>query len=130
MNVQLRKKEPTDVTSSKTQFRKVESMKVTDFSFMLMNLETETSVMMRDLPAGQTSGFCCLTAGGPLLPIVEEKAVFVNLVLQGEVEGEIFDPFVVVDLHLRGVLVGLEVLDDIREPDRQAVIPGAHDVRR
>lgn len=52
------------------------------------------------------------------------------LVLQGEVEGEIFDPFVVVDLHLRGVLVGLEVLDDIREPDRQAVIPGAHDIRR
>lgn len=52
------------------------------------------------------------------------------LVLQGEVEGKIFDPFVVVDLHLRGVLVGLEVLDDIREPDRQAVVPGADsDVR-
>lgn len=52
------------------------------------------------------------------------------LVLQGEVEGKIFDPFAVVDLHLRGVLVGLEVLDDIREPDRQAVVPGADsDVR-
>lgn len=44
MKVQLRKKEPTDVTSSKKQFRKVESMKVTDFSFMLMNLKTETNV--------------------------------------------------------------------------------------
>lgn len=41
MNVQLRKKEPTEVTSSKKQLRKVESMKVTDFSFMLTNLETE-----------------------------------------------------------------------------------------
>lgn len=129
MNVQLRKKEPTDVTSSKMQFRKVESMKVTDFSFMLMNLETETSLkspLTQDVPAGQTApGFFCWTAGGPLLPIVDEKAVFVYLVLQGEVEGEIFDPFVVVDLHLRGVLIGLEMLDDIREPDRQAVIPGA-----
>lgn len=128
MNVQLRKKEPTDVTSSKKQFRKVESMKVTDFSFMLMNLETETRVkspVPQDLPAGQTSGFSVGTSRGPLLPIVDKKAVFVYLVLQGEVEGEIFDPFVVVDLHLRGVLIGLEVLDDIREPDRQAVIPGA-----
>lgn len=64
MNVQLRKKEPTDVTSSKMQFRKVESMKVTDFSFMLMNLETETSLkspVTQDLPAGQTAPgfFCC-----------------------------------------------------------------------
>lgn len=64
------------------------------------------------------------------LPIVDKKAVSVYLVLQGEVEGKIFDPFVVVDLHLGGVLVGLEVLDDIREPDRQAVVPGADsDVR-
>lgn len=39
MKVQLRKKEPTDVTSSNWQFRKVESMKVTDFSFILMNLK-------------------------------------------------------------------------------------------
>lgn len=39
MKVQLRKKEPTDVTSSKKQFRKVELMKVTDFSFMLINLQ-------------------------------------------------------------------------------------------
>lgn len=99
-------------------------MKVTDFSFMLINLETQTSVKSRGTQR------LVQTARGPRLPIVDKKAVPVYLVLQGEVEGKIFDPFAVVDLHLRGVLVGLEVLDDIREPDRQAVVPGADsDVR-
>lgn len=41
IKVQLRKKEPTEVTSSKKQFRKVESMKVTDFSFIPMNLKKD-----------------------------------------------------------------------------------------
>lgn len=47
------------------------------------------------------------------------------LILQGEVEGRVFDPHVFVDLHLRGVLICLEVFDDIGEPYRQAIIPGA-----
>lgn len=54
---------------------------------------------------------------GSLLPIVDKKAIFVYLVLQGEVEGKVFDAFIVVDLHLRGILIRLEVFDDIREPD-------------
>lgn len=58
-----------------------------------------------------------------LLPIIDEKAIFVYLVLQGKVEGKVFNAFVVVDLHLRGILIGLKVFDDIREPDRQAIIP-------
>lgn len=55
MKVQLRKKEPTDVTSSKKQFRKVESMKVTDFSFMLMNLQrtNDSQHISIDSMAGQ-----------------------------------------------------------------------------
>lgn len=76
-----------------------------------------------------------MNARGPLLPIADEQAVFVYLVLQGEVEGKIFDAFIVVDLHLRGILIRLEVFDDIREPDRQAIIPGVRerelsDIRR
>lgn len=39
-----------------------------------------------------------------------------DLVLQSEVEGEVFDAFVVVNLHSGGVVVCLKVLDDIREP--------------
>lgn len=50
------------------------------------------------------------------------------LVLQGEVEGKIFDAFIAVDLHLRGIFIRLEVFDDIREPDRQAIIPGVSSV--
>lgn len=47
-----------------------------------------------------------------------------DLVLQGEVEGEVLDAFVVVDLHSGGVLVGLQVLDHIWEPHGQPVEPG------
>lgn len=47
-----------------------------------------------------------------------------DLVLQGEVEGEVLDAFVVVDLHSGGVLVGLKVLDHIREPHGEPVEPG------
>lgn len=39
------------------------------------------------------------------------------LVLQGEVEGDAFDAFIVMDLHFRGILIGLQVFNDIREPD-------------
>lgn len=39
------------------------------------------------------------------------------LVLQGKVEGEVFDAFIAVDLHFGGVLICLKVFDDIREPD-------------
>lgn len=58
-----------------------------------------------------------------LLPIIDEKAIFVYLVLQGKVEGKVFNAFIVVDLHLRGILIGLKVFDDIREPDWQTIIP-------
>ncbi len=47
-----------------------------------------------------------------------------DLVLQGEVEGKVFNAFVVVNLHSGGVLVSLKVLDDIREPHREPVEPG------
>lgn len=59
-----------------------------------------------------------------VLPIVDEKAISVYLVLQSEVEGEIFNALIVVELHFRGILIRLKVFDDIREPDWQAVIPG------
>ena len=59
-----------------------------------------------------------------MLPVVQKHAVPVDLVLQGEVEGEVFDALVVVDLHSGGVVVGLEVLDDVREPDGEPVVPG------
>lgn len=39
------------------------------------------------------------------------------LVLQGEVKGYVFNAFIVVYLHFRGVLISLEVFDNIREPD-------------
>lgn len=45
------------------------------------------------------------------------------LVLQGEVKGEVFNALVVVDLHFGGILICLKVFDDIREPNRQAIIP-------
>lgn len=47
-----------------------------------------------------------------------------DLVLQGEVEGEVLSGFVVVNLHSGSVLVGLKVLDDIWEPHREPVEPG------
>lgn len=72
------------------------------------------------------SGFFCSESAWTL-PIVDKKAVFVYLVLQGEVKGNIFDAFIVVDLHLRGILIRLEVFNDIREPDRQAIIPGVRE---
>ena len=50
-----------------------------------------------------------------------------DLVLQGEVEGEVLDALVVVGLHPGGVLVGLQVLDDVREPDGEPVVPGHSD---
>lgn len=57
-------------------------------------------------------------------PVVEEESVPVDLVFQGEVEGEILDALVVVNLDSGRVLVGLEVLDDVREPDGESVEPG------
>lgn len=46
-----------------------------------------------------------------------------DLVLQGEIEGEVFNAFVTVDLHFRGIFICLKMFDDIRKPDRQAIIP-------
>lgn len=46
-----------------------------------------------------------------------------NLVLESEVKSEILNVFVGVDLHFGCVIVGLQVLDDIREPDRQTIVP-------
>lgn len=56
-------------------------------------------------------------------PVVQEDPVPVDLVLQGEVEGEVLDAFAIVDLHPGGVLVGLKVLDDVREPNGESVEP-------
>lgn len=50
-----------------------------------------------------------------------------DLVLQGEVEGEVLDALVVVNLHPGGVLVGLQVLDDIWEPHGEPVEPAHSD---
>lgn len=58
-----------------------------------------------------------------VLPIINEKAVPVYLVLQGEVKSEVFNAFIVVDLHFGGILISLKVFDDIREPNGQAIIP-------
>lgn len=58
-----------------------------------------------------------------VLPIINEKAVPVYLVFQGEVESEVFNAFIVVDLHFGGILICLKVFDDIREPNGQAIIP-------
>ncbi len=52
-----------------------------------------------------------------VLPVIDEEAIFVYLVLQGEVEGEVFSAFIAVDLHFGGVVICLKVFDDIREPD-------------
>lgn len=46
-----------------------------------------------------------------------------DLVLQGEVKGEVLDAFVVVDLHSGGVLVCLKVLDHIWKPHGEPVEP-------
>lgn len=56
-------------------------------------------------------------------PVVEKHSVPVDLVLQGEVEGEVLNAFAVVDLHPGGVLIGLEMFDDIGEPHRKPVEP-------
>lgn len=59
------------------------------------------------------------------LPVADEDPVGVDLVLQGEVEGEVLDAFVAVGLHLGGIVVCLKMLDDVREPHRQAVVPAS-----
>lgn len=64
-----------------------------------------------------------------VLPIIDEKSIPVYLVLQGEVEGEVFNLFIVVDLHFGGILICLKVFDDIREPNRQAIIPASEQNR-
>lgn len=47
-----------------------------------------------------------------------------DLVLQSEVEGEILSALVGVDLHFGSIFISLQVLNDIREPDRQTIVPG------
>lgn len=59
----------------------------------------------------------------PVLPVIQKHSISVDLVLQGEVEGEVFDAFVVVDFDSGGVLIGLEVFDDVRKPHREPVVP-------
>lgn len=54
---------------------------------------------------------------------MNEETVFMYLVLQGEIEGEVFDAFIAVYHHFGGILISLKVFDDIREPDGQAIIP-------
>lgn len=61
------------------------------------------------------------------LPVVDEDTTGVDLVLHGEIEGEVLDAFVAVGLHLGGIVVCLKMLDDVREPHRQAVVPGSTD---
>jgi len=58
-----------------------------------------------------------------VVPVVQEDPVSVDLVLQREVEGEVLNAFVGVDLHPGGVVVGLEVLDDVGEPHREPIVP-------
>ena len=60
----------------------------------------------------------CLCVRLDTVPVVDEYSVGVYLVLQGEVKGEVFCMFVVVSLHSRGILIRLQVMDDIREPHR------------
>lgn len=52
-----------------------------------------------------------------VLPVIDEEAIFVYLVLQSEVEVEVFSAFIIVDLHFGGIIICLKVFDDIREPD-------------
>lgn len=59
------------------------------------------------------------------LPVVDEDTTGVDLVLHGEIEGEVLDAFVAVGLHLGGIVVCLKMLDDVREPHRQAVVPAS-----
>lgn len=56
-------------------------------------------------------------ASGRVLPVVDEEAILVYLVLQGEVEGEVFNAFVAVYLHFGCIVIRLKVFDDIRKPD-------------
>ena len=58
-----------------------------------------------------------------VLPVVDKESVFVYLVLQSEVEGEVFNTFITVYLHFGGIIICLKVFDDIREPDWQTIIP-------
>lgn len=51
-----------------------------------------------------------------------------DLILQREVEGEVLNALAVVDLDPGGVLIGLEMLDDVREPHGEPVEP-AHILR-
>lgn len=56
-------------------------------------------------------------------PVVDKHSVFMDLVLQREIKGEVFGSLVVVDLHAGSVFIRLKVLYDVREPDGQAVVP-------
>lgn len=54
--------------------------------------------------------------------VVEVLAALVDLVLQGEVEGEVPDLLAGEEFGARGVLDVLQVLDHVREPNRQPVV--------
>lgn len=59
----------------------------------------------------------------PAVPVIYKDPISVDLVLQGEIESEVFNAFIVMNLYSGGVLVSLKVLDDIWEPHRQPVVP-------
>lgn len=60
------------------------------------------------------------TAAGSL--VIEVLPLTVNLVFQGEVEGDVFHFLLDEHLGARGVLLFLEVLDHVREPNGQTVV--------
>lgn len=56
--------------------------------------------------------------------VVEELAIAVNLVLQGEIESDMFHLLLDEDFGTGGVLLLLKVLDHVREPHSQTVVAG------
>lgn len=56
--------------------------------------------------------------------VVEEHAIAVNLVLQGEIENDIIHLLLVEDFGTGGVLLFLKVLNHVREPHSQTIVAG------
>lgn len=54
--------------------------------------------------------------------VIDVLSLFMDLVLQGEVESEVFHLLPVEKLHLRLILLILQVLDHVRKPHRQSVV--------
>lgn len=56
--------------------------------------------------------------------VVEVLALAVDLILQGEVEGDVLHFLLDEDLGARGILLLLQVLDHVGEPHGQTVVAG------